>query len=160
VGHVTQTLYYRSEFSGFYLVEKKGENNGHGKTEYETINTEQSGITQKSEEIDAAEKTFEMLKPDPGTSSHPPERIEILKRDKSAVHGHIVENEIINNNRKEKKVQGYITSGKDFFSEIYHPIRFLLLRLASGLRFRRKAAWLILGPNRFSLSQRRRTVVK
>jgi hypothetical protein len=97
-------LYYRSELSGFYLVKKKGENNGHGKAEYEAVNTEQRGITQKPEEIDAAEKIFEMLKPDPGTIHHPPERIEILKRDKSAVHGHIVEDKIINNGGKEKKI--------------------------------------------------------
>jgi hypothetical protein len=119
-------LYYRSELSGFYFVKKKCENNGHGKTEYEAINTEQCGIAQKPEEIDAAEKIFEVLKPDPGTAGHPPERIEILKRDKSAVHWHIVEDEIINNGGKEKKVQGYITSSKySVFFGMYHPTCFL-----------------------------------
>jgi hypothetical protein len=97
-------LYYRSELSGFYLVEEKGKNNGHGKTEYKAINTDQYRITEKPEKIDAAKKILEMLKPDPRTVSHPPKRIEILERDKSAIHGHIVENKIINNGGKEKKV--------------------------------------------------------
>jgi hypothetical protein len=126
--HITYTLYYRSELSGFHLIEKKSENNRHGKAEYETINTEECSITQKPKEIDTAEKILEMLKPNPWTVGHPPERIKILERDKSAVHGHIVENKIIGNGGKEEKVQGYITSGKNsFFSGIYHPIRFLLL---------------------------------
>jgi hypothetical protein len=69
-----------------------------------------------------------MLKPDPGAAGHTPERIKVLERDKSAVHGHVMENEIINKGGKKEKVQGYVAGGKDsFFSGINHPNCFLSL---------------------------------
>jgi hypothetical protein len=111
----------------FDFIEKQGKNNRHGKTKYETINTKQHGVAEKPEEVDSAEKILKMLKPYPGAAGHPPERVKILKRDKSAIHRHVVENKIINNSGKEKQIQGCITCGKNsFFSGISHPISFLI----------------------------------
>jgi hypothetical protein len=120
-------LYYGSESPGFDFIKKQGENNRHGKAEYKAINTKQSGISQEPEEIDAVEKILKMLKPDPGAAGHAPEGIKVLKRDKGAVHGHVMENKIVNNGGKKEKVQGYVTGGKDsFFSGINHSNCFLL----------------------------------
>lgn len=87
------------------LVQQQRQNDRGGEPEQQIVETDQQRIADQPPKIEAVEKVDEMFEPDPRTVPDAGSGAEILKGDLQAVHGAVIENNVIGDNRQHHQVE-------------------------------------------------------
>ena len=117
--HVYQTAAYRpgdevrqiaDGLNGFfeaeraYFIQQQGKNNGQRKSKTDALHAHDNGVGYRLLKRWQRKQILKILEANPFAGCDSLEDLEILKRDHHAAHGHIAENDIPNQYRKEQQI--------------------------------------------------------
>jgi hypothetical protein len=104
VGRIGNGLNYFFEPGVFATVQGQGEEYRQGKPGSQLVEAQGKGIPQNPAKGIKGKKTDKIFKAHPFAAQDPQFRTEVLKGDKDAVHGHIVENKKIDYRGEQKYI--------------------------------------------------------
>ena len=122
------------------FIQQNRKDDRHRESEDQVVEVQEDRIDDDPSAVHVSEELQEVLEPDPGTAQNPRADLIILEGDDYAVHGDIMEDNIVDQSRQQKKLQilgpvqtlqqipprTLFTLGRRRYSYIGHRITFFL----------------------------------